>query len=567
MKFDLVITGGKVLNVYTGRLGRADICVQGERISYVGPPVHGNSCDMVVDVSGKVVAPGYIDGHFHPWFIYNPVSFGQEACARGITTLFCDNLLFYLVMGLNGFERLMDYLSTMPIKFFWFCRAVPQSPMPDEDELFSVDNIKRLMKNSHVQSLGEITRWPQIIKGDSKIKELIHFTRTLKKRVDGHTAGAKYEQLCHLAEAGVDSCHEAINAKEALERLQLGMYVFLRQSSLRQDLDDLLRIVTQDKVLTQRLILTTDCSSPSFYEEHGILDHLISIALEKGIDPVSTYRMVTINPATYFGMDHVLGGIAPGRFADFVVLEDLFNPIPEMVFSKGRLVAKNSTLIEPFPEIDWEAFFPCPAFYTRNWRATGDLFQIRSNKKKLRFPVIKLISPVITRIEWKELKVSNNVVDLSNSKGLNYISIIDKNGRWVTNGVIEGFGHVYALASSFNTAAQIIAIGTDPGAMAEAVNRVLEIKGGIVLLQGTNIKYEFPLKLGGIMSEMPLPELAKKERSLKDFLFNCGYKYHDPFYTLVFLPNDFLPEVRINYKGIMNIKTGETLWPRRDLAC
>jgi adenine deaminase len=566
-KENILLKGGTILNVYSGELLKMNIAIKGERIWYVGPSSDVlNGDTQVLDVGNKVLVPGYIDPHFHPWFTYNPVSFGEEACRLGTTTIFCDNLIFYMLMGVRLFESFMEALSEMPIKFFWFCRAVPQTPMTTEDELFSIKNLERLLKNPLVQSLGEITRWPEILRGNPKIIEMMRITKSLKKRVDGHTAGAKYEQLSILSRAGVESCHESISAKEAIERLRLGFYVVLRESSLRQDLSDLLRIVTENRVCTDRIMLTTDASSPLFYEECGATNHALEIAMNEGIDPITAYRMVTINPAVYFGMDHEIGGIAPGRYADILALKDLAHPTPELVVSKGRIIAENSNLIESFPWEGWEAFFPSDSFSGRNWSAKDHHFHIASSEKGIMFPTIRLINPVITRIEWVDFVVKDGLMDLDEKEGFCFISLINRDGKWVTNGVIQGFGNVEGLASSFNTAAEILAIGRKPKAMSAAVNRVLDMKGGIVAIEDGRVAYEFPLPLGGAMSDLPMSRLAQKDRELRGFLSKRGYPYHDPLYTFIFLPNDFLPDARINYQGVVDIRNNEVLWPRRDLG-
>jgi len=564
---NILLKGGTILNVYSGELLKMDITIKGEKIWYVGPSSDVVSGDtQVLDVGNKILVPGYIDPHFHPWFTYNPVSFGEEACRLGTTTIFCDNLIFYMLMGVRLFESFMEALSEMPIKFFWFCRAVPQTPMTTEDELFSVKNLERLLKNPLVQSLGEITRWPEILRDNPKIIEMMRLTKSLKKRVDGHTAGAKYEQLGILSRAGVESCHESISAKEAIERLRLGFYVVLRESSLRQDLSDLLRIVTENKVSTDRIMLTTDASSPLFYEECGATNHVLEIAMNEGIDPITAYRMVTINPAVYFGMDHEIGGIAPGRYADILALKDLAHPTPELVVSKGRIIAENSNLIEPFPWEGWEAFFPSDSFSGRNWSAKDLHFHIASREKSITFPTIRLINPVITRIEWVDFIIKDGLLDLDEKEGFCFLSLINRDGKWVTNGVIQGFGNVEGLASSFNTAAEILVIGHKPKAMSAAVNRVLDMKGGLVAIEDGRVAYEFPLPLGRVMSDLPIRQLAHKDMELREFLSKRGYPYHDPLYTFIFLPNDFLPDARINYQGVVDIRNNEVLWPRSALA-
>lgn len=565
-KADIFLTGGRVLNVYSGELLNTNIAVKGERIWYVGPSSDVVSKDtQVLDFSNKFLVPGYIDPHFHPWFVYNPVSFGEEACRLGTTTLFCDNLIFYMLMGESLFEKFMDSLSEMPIKYFWFCRAVPQTPMVTEDELFSFENLEKLLNNPLVQSLGEITRWQELLKGNQKIMKMIRLTKRLGKRIDGHTAGAKHEDLNVISRSGVESCHESINAKEALERLRLGFHVILRESSLRRDLSDLLTIVTENKVSTDRIMLTTDASSPLFYEEFGATDHLLEIAIKGGLDPITAYRMVTINPAVYFGMDHKIGGIAPGRYADILALKDLIHPAPELVISKGRIIAEHGNLLEPFPWEGWKTFFPPDSFSGRDWSAKGHHFQIASSEKSMKFPTIKLINPVITRIEWVDFIMKEGLLDLDGQEGFCFLALINRHGKWVTNGIIQGFGMVDGLASSFNTATEILAVGRKPEAMSAAVNRVLEIEGGIVAIEDGRVAYEFPLPLGGVMSDLSVRHLARKDMELREFLSKRGYPFHDPLYTFIFLPNDFLPDARINYRGIEDIKNDEVLWERKDL--
>lgn len=221
---------------------------------------------------------------------------------------------------------------------------------------------------------------------------------------------------------------------------RLGLHVFLRQSSLHQDLSRLLQVITRDGVSTQRLMLTSDCSAPAFYQEMGITDHILTKALNEGVNPVQAYQMVTINPAVYFGMDGQVGGIAPGRDADILILEDLFHPKPGTVISKGRIIAQDGRLCEPFPRLDWPRFFPPGSFVQNRWSATPEMFHIKSRKKRLRFPVINLIRPVITRVVWRECEMKDGVPDLHPRKGCSLIALLDKEGGWVTNGIIQGFG-------------------------------------------------------------------------------------------------------------------------------
>ncbi|KPK30819.1 MAG: hypothetical protein AMK69_02270 [Nitrospira bacterium SG8_3] len=565
---NILLKNGTVLNVYSGELLKMNVLINGERIWYVGPRSDMVGDDsIIVDAENRVLVPGYVDPHIHPWNIYNPISFGEEACRLGTTTVVCDSLVFHLLMGTGLFEAFMDLLSQMPVKFFWTCRAAPQTPMEREDEFYAVENLERLLKNPEVQSLGEITRWPELVKGNPKYRALIGRTKGLKKRVDGHTAGARYEDLNAISRVGVESCHESIKGEEVLDRLRLGLYVMLRESSLRQDLSKLIRTVVKSKVLTDRIMLTTDSSEPDYYERFGINDNLIRMAIREGLEPISAYRMSTINPAVYFGLDHEIGGIAPGRYADILLLRDLHLPTPEMVISRGRIMAENANLTEPFPQVNWERFFPRSSFSKRKWKAESHYFQIPSHKKRISFPTIKLVSPVITRKEWVEFDIEDGYLSLDERRGFCFSAVMSRDGVWVTNGILQGFGEaIEGMASSFNTAVDILVLGREPEAMGAAVNRVLELGGGIVAFEKGKIAYELPLPLGGIMSEEPMQRIAEKDRELQAFLSKRGYSFEAPLFALLFLPNDFLPEVRINYKGVVDIRNGAVLWPRRALV-
>jgi len=570
---DLILEGGRVLNVYSGEILESAVSVKGERIWSVGPNPHERG-DRTrhLDVSGKILVPGYIEPHCHPWNIYNPVSLGEEACRLGTTTLVCDNLFFYIFMGVELFEEFMESLSAMPVKVFWFIRVIPQTPMKGEEDVYSTANLKRLLSHPLALSVGEITRWKELVYGNPKILECIDYARGLGKRIDGHTAGAKIDNLGILSRTGLESCHESISPEEALDRLRLGLHVMLRQSSLRPDLRSLLKMVRENPSGARRVMLTTDSSTPAFQLESGMVDRLIAMAMEEGVDPVEAYRMATLNPAAYFGLEDRIGGIAPGRDADILVLGSLDNPTPEKVVSRGKIVAKNSALTVQFPDMNLRRFFSTPgARVEKTWSARPGFFEIPAggggDVQTVRFPVLRLTNPVITRVEHEEFPVRNGTLEIPAGKGLCLAAALDRHGKWAANGILRNYAdRVEGIASTFNTAVEIMAMGRSPEAMALAVNRVLDMGGGIAAVEGGDIVYELPLPLGGMMSDRPLQDLAAMDTALKEFLKARGYPFHDPLYTFIFLPNDFLPEARINRRGVVDIRTGEVLWPARSLG-
>jgi adenine deaminase len=290
---------------------------------------------------------------------------------------------------------------------------------------------------------------------------------------------------------------------------------------------------------------------PAFIRDHGFVDHLIRTALERGIAPIDAYRMATLNPATYMGRDGDIGGIAPGRYADLCVLHDLSEPTPEVVVARGRVAARDGRALVQVAEPDWRrAFATREARLTVRWRARPEDFRL---PPRATYPVIRLTSAVITRLEER-----------APAEGDLFAALVDRAGRWVAPALVTGFGErVDGLASTITTDFNILALGRSPAAMARAVNRLLDLRGGIVLVDGERVAFELPLPLGGVMTRRPLLEAAAQEDGLRAALVARGYPHHEPLFTLFFLAADFLPFVRLSPRGVWDVKQGRVLLPRR----
>lgn len=547
---DCYIRDGTLLNVYTGECYPANVAIKGERIAYVG----GRS-DMVgprtqvLSAPGRVLCPGYVEPHSHPWNLVTPAFLARHVLPLGVTTIFADNLPVYELAGPRGFEQAVRALARLPLRFYWMARVHSQSRSVGEARRFPVGTLARLLDNPRVAAVGEITRWPEALEGDRGLLERLALAASRRKRIEGHTAGASAEKLTGLAAAGIASCHEPITAREALDRARAGIAVMLRQSSLRPDLKELLAALKEAPGLAARLMLTTDGSSPAFVAEHGFVDHLVRVALSEGVPPVEAYRMVTLNPAAYYRLDHEIGGIAPGRFADIVFLRDLREPTPESVIARGRLVARDGALVGSVPEPDWRRIFSSRVSrLARELRLVAEDFRSPVGQRS---PVLRLVSAVITRLEERPPAAGDLLA-----------ALLDRQGRWICRGVVAGFAwHLDGLATTLSTDFQILVLGRDPSAMAQAVNRLLDIRGGIVVVEGGRVIYELALPLGGIMAAAPLPALAARERELLDLLTARGYAHHDPLFTLLFLTADFLPEVRLTARGVWDVRRRRVLAP------
>ena len=548
----LYVRGGTLLNVYTGELYAANVAVKGERIAYVGL-----RDDMVgprtriVEAAGRVLVPGYIDPHVHPAHLVTPSAFARHLLPLGTTTVFADTLQFWELGGRRGFEAVADAMVPSPLKFYWMIRVHSQTRTTDEPRRFAVRELARALDHPWVVAAGEVTRWPDVHAGAPYLLERLALASRRGRRVEGHTAGAAAEKIPGIAAGGVTSDHEPITASEVLERARQGIAVMLRESSLRPDLAGLLDALKEAPALASRMMLTADGSMPAHVRDHGFVDHLIRVAMDRGVAPVDAYRMATLNPATYFGLEAHLGGIAPGRYADLCLLGDLAEPRPETVVARGRVAAAEGRLLVRVPEPSWRRVFASPAARLAvRWRARPEDFAL---PPRARYPVIRLVSAVITRLEERP-----------RAEGDLCAALLDRRGRFVAPALVAGFAdRLDGLASTITTDFNILALGRNPEAMARAVNRLLDLRGGIVVVDGERIACEFPLPLGGLMSRVSLAGTAAQEDAMRAALASRGYPYHDPTFTLYFLAADFLPAVRLSPRGVWDVKRGRVLLPSR----
>ena len=549
---ELYLRGGSLLNVFTGEIYPAHVAIAGERIAYVGlrEDMVG-ARTRVVDVEGRVLVPGYIDPHVHPANLVTPSAFARHVLPLGTTTVVADTLQFWQTGGAKAVRAVADALARAPLKFFWMLRVHGQTRTRDERPQFPLRELARTLAHPWMLAIGEVTRWPEAYRSDLELLRRLDLALAQGRRVEGHTAGASAEKLPAIALAGLTSDHEPITAQEVLDRARQGIAVMLRESSLRPDLSGLLEALKDAPALASRLMLTADGSMPSFIRTHGFVDNLIRLAMAGGVAPVDAYRMATLNPATYYGLDAHVGSIAPGRFADVCVLPDLAEPRPAMVIARGRVAGIEGRLTTPVPEPRWSRIFTsAPARLAGRWQARPEDFEL---PRRPTYPVLRLVSAVISRLEERALQPG----DL-------HAALFDRAGRWIAPGVVAGFAdRVDGLAATTTTDFNILVLGRSPAAMARAVNRLKLRGGGIVLVDGERVVYELPLPIGGLMARGSLLEAAELEDGLRAALVARGYAHHEPVFSLFFMAADFLPAVRLSPVGVWDVKRGRVLMPSR----
>lgn len=561
----IFIKDGTVINVYSGEFLKHHIAIYKDCIAYVGTSEDAiGENTKVIDAAGMYISPGFIEAHAHPWVMYNPVSVTEKVLPLGTTTTVNDNLFFYLHMGANGFKEMVKDLRQLPGNFYWLVRLVSQADFPGEREWFNQRDIQDLLKLDDVLGTAEVTRWPLLYQADPFLLETMEGVKQRGKVVDGHTAGCSYDKLNSIVASGVDACHEAITAKEAFDRLRLGMWTTLRNSSLRPDLKEIMKLITEGKVSTSRVIMTTDGPHPDFIEKEGFVDGLVRQAVELGIPAMQAIQMVTINAATYLRLDHEIGGISPGKRADILLLPDLIQFRPNLVISNGEIVAEQGKLITSLPHIEWNKYVVRKPFaFPKEALEDVNLYRYPHHDPNKLVPVVHFRSNVITERKDMKLPSVNGYADLSSEEGLVYSVLIDRNNEWVSKAILDRFAiQLDGMASTYNTTTELLAVGRKPEAMAKAAVRVHELGGGIVIVDGEDIVLEIALPFTGMMTtDSSFKKAVDDHNELLLMMKERGFPFHDILYTLLFLTCDFLPGLRLVPFGLYEVKTDEILLP------
>ena len=559
-KADLFVRGGTLVNVYSGELIPANVAVLGDRIAYVGPSEEAVGPDTeVVEAQNLYVAPGCIEPHSHNYLYYNPESLAEAILPGGTTTVVSDDLVFSMLGGSKTSRAVMDECTRLPVRFLWYARPEPASPVDAESKnFFDHERLVEVLDHPLVVGVGEAPAWARFLgTEDAPLGTAINEANRRGLIADGHMAGARGEKLAALVAAGLRSCHEAITADEALERLRLGLWTPLRHSSLRPDLPELLRVVTEEEIDTGRILFTADGPAPDAIADHGYLDGLLRLAVEAGVPPIKAIQMATLNPATYLQLDDHLGGVAPGRLADLVLLEDLATFRPRLVVAGGKVAAREGDLVEPTPGISWESLGLRLEFRQGPWIEDPALYDVRPNED---LPVIEFVSDVIT-------SSGDSPPEGELPEGYLRAAHLTRDGGWITRALVSNFaGDLDGFATTATSSAHVLVFGRDPEAMALAASRVRALGGGMALASGGQVVWEATLPLAGQMAPGPFAQALSVARELKERLQGAGYPFSDPLYSLLFLTADFLPGPRLTWSGVLDTRTGKLIREAKPLG-
>jgi len=568
---DLVIENGRLVDVYSGEIRSASVAIKGERIAYVGDDASHTKVEHteVIDAAGYHLSPGLMDAHVHiEASMVTPTQFARALLPRGNTALLWETLWTANVLGMAGIERLLEECRLTPLKFFATAASGVPCTAPElatPAQVFSDADITRLLARDDVVGLGELVLFNQVLRNQADIRRQIDMALQQGKTVDGSVPGFADRRLNAYAAAGAQSDHEAITLDEAVERIRLGLRLVIREGSSMRNLAELIRVATERGLSTRRCCFCVDDKDIREIEREGLVDQLVRQAIRSGVDPVQAVQMATLNPAEYFGLERDLGGIAPGRIADILLVGDLNDFAVETVIASGRVVARAGQLLVDWPQP------PSAEGMLQTIRLPRailpDDFTCRSDRSgQTRLRALRVFGEQIVSVEQPaKLAVEGGEILPDVGRDLLRMAVIERHGKTAAPniglGFVAGFGlRRGAIASSVSPDIhQIVTVGVDKGDMAQAVARLAELQGGIVAVADGRVLAELALPVGGLMSGLPYEEVIAQLERLSAAAAGLGCSLPSPFMTLAFAACPTLIELKLSDKGLIDVGAGRLL--------
>lgn len=546
-KADLVLKNAKYLNVFSNEFLSGDIAVANGLIAGVGK-YDGKT---EIDVSGKLVLPGFIDAHIHlESSMVTPAEFAKAVVAHGTTTVITDPHEIANVMGIDGVEYMIQASQNLPIDVhFMMPSCVPATEIDESGAELDCKDIDLYLDNKKVLGLAEMMNYVGVINGDKNVLSKIVTSQAHHKKIDGHAPELSGNDLNAYIAAGVYSDHECSTFENALEKLRKGQFIMIREGTAAHNLKALMPLLTQQYY--SRCMFATDDKHPSDLLYGGHIDYIVKQALKNGADPIVALKTATHHAARYFLLNNK-GAIASGYLADIVVVDNLEDFNVETVFKRGKLVFDGEVKDFSAPTVDEKLAEKCfDTFHLDS--VTPSSFKVDGKLGLIGLVGGELLTRNLGTAD--KIDVENDILKIAcieRHKGTNHIGVGYVKGYSLKSGAVA--------TSVAHDSHNIITVGCNDDDIAVAVNAIKDSKGGIAVVENGKIKALLELPIAGLMSDEPLTTVNEKLENAKSSAYELGAdKSIDPFMTLSFLSLPVIPSLRITTKGVFDAENWKML--------
>lgn len=546
-KADLVLKNAKYLNVFSNEFLCGDIAVANGLIAGVGK-YDGKT---EIDVSGKLVLPGFIDAHIHlESSMVTPAEFAKAVVAHGTTTVITDPHEITNVMGIDGVEYMIQASQNLPIDVhFMMPSCVPATEIDESGAELDCKDIDLYLDNKKVLGLAEMMNYVGVINGDKNVLSKIVTSQAHHKKIDGHAPELSGNDLNAYIAAGVYSDHECSTFENALEKLRKGQFIMIREGTAAHNLKALMPLLTQQYY--SRCMFATDDKHPSDLLYGGHIDYIVKQALKNGADPIVALKTATHHAARYFLLNNK-GAIASGYLADIVVVDNLEDFNVETVFKRGKLVFDGEVKDFSAPTVDEKLAEKCfDTFHLDS--VTPSSFKVDGKLGLIGLVGGELLTRNLGAAD--KIDVENDILKIAcieRHKGTNHIGVGYVKGYSLKSGAVA--------TSVAHDSHNIITVGCNDDDIAVAVNAIKDSKGGIAVVENGKIKALLELPIAGLMSDEPLTTVNEKLENAKSSVYELGAdKSIDPFMTLSFLSLPVIPSLRITTKGVFDAENWKML--------
>ncbi|MDD2922845.1 MAG: adenine deaminase [Anaerolineales bacterium] len=564
---DLVILKGKWVSVQSGEIvPNTDIAIVDGHIAYVGDDAKHTigKKTKVIEAKGRYLVPGLLDGHMHVESgMVTVTEFVRAVAVRGTTGMFIDPHEIANVFGLKGVKLMVDEAAKQPIHVWvQMPSCVPSAPgLETTGASIGAKEVAEAMTWKGIIGLGEVMNFPGVFMSDKKMLDEMSATHAAGKTIGGHYPALDLGLPFHgYVAGGAEDDHEGTRAEDAIARVRQGMKAMLRYGSSWHDVAVQVKAITEKKLDSRRFILCTDDSHAQTLSREGHMDRVLKHAIEQGLDPMTALQMMTINTAEHFGLTKEMGMIAPGRWADVLLVEDLMKFKADLVIAKGQVVAENGELQIELPVVKHPKWARQSVHVKRQLRAEDFILRTRArNGEEVNAHVIGVIeNQAPTKHLQMKVKSENGEIKPDLSRDLAKIAIVERHrgtGK-ITVGLASGFEctRKCAVASTVvHDSQQMIVVGTSDEDMAIAANELAKCGGGQVVVIEGNVAGKVELQIAGLMSTERADVVADKAASVLQAFTMCGSELNNPNMQLSLLGLVVIPELRISDKGLVDV--------------